>query len=122
MTQIPSYAIPHFEAGIYLPMLLVVLEKDISMIEDGDFKFKKPYVYMIDEIRTKVEKDLKEAKAYFTNNKMRLKRGETDELFTEYYFYFESIIECRRYSNIRLRNHSEELLMSYLNGFKNLDG
>lgn len=113
MTKIPSGAIPYYEAGIYLPMLLIILEKDQLIVEQGQFKFKNPYLQLIDAIRDKIRQDLKETKAYFQVHQMRLVRGKTDDLFTEYQFYFEGIMECRRYSNIRLRNHSELLLAEY---------
>ncbi len=113
MTQIPSEMIPYYEAGIYLPLLLIILEKDQSIIEQGQFKFKNPYLQLIDVIRMKIRQDLKETKAYFQQHKMRLVRGKTDDLFTEYQFYFEGIMESRRYSNIRLRNHSGALLAEY---------
>ncbi|MEK4629833.1 MAG: hypothetical protein ABS944_13510 [Solibacillus sp.] len=115
MVQIPSGTIPYYEAGIYLPMLLTVLEKDQLIVEQGLFKFKNPYLHVIDSVRMKIEQDLKDTKAYFKTHQMRLVRGKTDDLFTEYQFYFEGIMECRRYSNIRLRNHSELLLAEYFN-------
>lgn len=113
MIQIPSRTIPYYEAGIYLPMLLIILEKDQSLVKQGQFKFKKPYLQLIDAVRIKIEQDLTKTKAYFQLHQMRLVRGKTDDLFTEYHFYFEEIWECRRYSNIRLRNHSELLLAEY---------
>ena len=113
MMQIPSGTISYYEAGIYLPLLLIILEKDQSIVEQGQFKFKNPYLHLIDAIRMKVEQDLKKTKDYFKLHQMRLVRGKTDDMFTEYHFYFEGIMECRRYSNIRLRNQSELLLAEY---------
>ncbi|MEK3764733.1 MULTISPECIES: hypothetical protein [unclassified Solibacillus] len=113
MVQIPSKTIPYYEAGIYLPLLLIILEKDYSIVEQSPFKFKNPYLHLINAVSTKVKHDLKETKDYFKLHQMRLVRGETDDMFTEYHFYFNGVMECRRYSNIRLRNHSEMLLADY---------
>ena len=113
MLQIPSKTIPYYEAGIYLPLLLIILGKDYSIVEQSPFKFKNPYLQLIDAVRIKIEHDLKETKDYFKLHQMRLVRGKTDDLFTEYHFYFGGIMECRRYSNIRLRNQSELLLAEY---------
>lgn len=118
MAQIPTGAIPYFEAGIYLPMLLIVLEKDYQLFEQGKFKFKQPYIHLLDKSKTQIEQDLKKTKAYFKCNNMRLTRGSTDELFTEYLFYYKELMECRRYSNIRLRNHCESLFTQYLEKHK----
>ena len=113
MLQIPSGTIPYYESGIYLPLLLIILEKDQQIVEQSSFKFKNPYLQLIDATRLKIEQDLRETKDYFKLHQMRLVRGKTDDLFTEYHFYFEGIMECRRYSNIRLRNYSELLLAEY---------
>lgn len=114
MSQIPNGTLPYYEAGIYLPMLLSILEKDHELFERGDFKLKKPYLHLIDDTKQRVQQDLIKTKAYFHHNKMRLTRGKSDDLFTEYHFYYADVMECRRYSNIRLRNQSEELLFKYL--------
>ena len=39
MVQIPSRTIPYYEAGIYLPMLLIILEKDYAIVDQSPFKF-----------------------------------------------------------------------------------
>jgi hypothetical protein len=113
MPQIPSETIPYYEAGIYLPLLLVILEKDQVIVEEGHFKFKNPYLHLIDAVRAKIQQDLKETRDYFRSHHMRLVRGKSDDLFTEYQFHFGGVMESRRYSNVRLRNHSEALLAEY---------
>ena len=114
MLQIPSGTIPYYESGIYLPLLLIILEKDQQIFEQSPFKFKTPYLQLIDATRNKIERELMATKDYFTLHQMRLVRGKTDDLFTEYHFYFGEVMECRRYSNIRLRNQSELLLAEYI--------
>ena len=104
----------YLEASIYLPMLLIVLEKDHTLFEMGEFKLKGPYLHLIDDARTCIEADLKRAKAYLMENNIKVIRAEKDDLFTEYHVHFANTVEVRRYSNIRLRNHSEKLLKAYI--------
>ncbi|RND00649.1 hypothetical protein [Lysinibacillus halotolerans] len=115
MAHIPIETVPYLEAAIYLPMLLIVLEKDHAQIENGQFKLKRPYIYLIDEARRYAEDDLKKTKDYLKNHQLRVVQGNRDELFTEYHFHYMKIMEVRRYSNIRLRNQVEDLLKLYLN-------
>lgn len=115
MVHIPIETVPHLEAAIYLPMLITVLNKDHAQIEAGQFKLKRPYFYLIEEAKRNAEDDLKKAKAYLKNHHLKVVQGHRDELFTEYQFYFHQMMEIRRYSNIRLRNHVEDLLNVYLN-------
>lgn len=115
MAHIPIETVPYLEAAIYLPMLLIVLEKDHAQIENGQFKLKRPYIYLIDEARRYAEDDLKKTKDYLKNHQLRVVQGNRDELFTEYQFHYSKMMEVRRYSNIRLRNQVEDLLKYYLN-------
>lgn len=114
MAHIPIEAVPYLESAIYLPMLLIVLEKDYELIEKGPFKLKRPYVHLIEEAKKLAENDLQNTKSYLRKHSLKVVQGERDELFTEYHFYYQQIFEVRRYSNIRLRNRVEELLDSYL--------
>lgn len=114
MAHIPQEVIPLFESGIYLPMLLFIVNNDIENIERSNFKLKSPYIQLLEEVRRNIEKDLVETKQEFKRCDMKLKRGEKDRMFTEYYFYYKDIVELRRYSNIRLRNQSEHLYNKYL--------
>ena len=114
MEQMPPELLPYVEAAIYLPMLLAVLEKDYQLLEQGEFKLKRPYLHLIAEARECIQKDLKKAKAYLEENNVSVMRGSRDDLFTEYHFHYVNTVVVRRYSNIRLRNHSEQLLNVYL--------
>ena len=49
MPLLPPEALPYFENMIYLPMLLIILERDRESIEKGPFKLKGPYVKLIDK-------------------------------------------------------------------------
>ena len=102
MAYIPIETVPYFEAAIYLPMLLIVLEKDTTEIENGQFKFKSPYINLIKEARRNVEIDLKNAKAYLRNHQLKVIRRSRDDLFSEYEFHYAQTMEVRRYANIRL--------------------
>ncbi len=114
MEQMPPAVRKCFEAAIYLPMLLTVLEKDYALLEHGEFKLKGPYLQLVRETREQVEKDLKKAKAYLREHDLSVVRTGRDDLFTEYQFHYVKVAMVRRYSNIRLRNQSEKLLELYL--------
>lgn len=114
MTHIPMEKVQYLELAIYLPMLLTVLEKDCGLIENGQFKLKRPYVHLIESARKIVVEDLKNTKAYLKSCHLKVIQGQRDELFTEFTFCFNDVIDKRRYSNIRLRNQVELLLNRYL--------
>lgn len=114
MVQIPPAVARYFEAAIYLPMLLIVLEKDYMLLEQGEFKLKGPYLHLVQKTSEQIAKDLKKAKAYLREHDLSVVRMSRDDLFTEYQFRYVKTTVVRRYSNIRLRNQSEKLLKFYL--------
>lgn len=113
MSSIPNEAIPHFETVIYLPMLIKILEKDLTTMEVSDFKLKRPYTNMIDQAIKKAQIELKKSNIYLKRNNMQLVKKGTDKDFTEYVFINAGYESHRRYLNVRLRNRTEELISVY---------
>ena len=115
MALIPAESMPYFEKMIYLPMVIIILERDREQFEKGEFKLKRPYLNIIEQAIKFVQKDLKETKLYLRQNNMKIIKGNRDETCTEYTFYYGGYEQHRRYLNVRLRNRVEELLEMYLN-------
>lgn len=113
MSLIPTEALPHFENAIYLPMILIILEKDRHVIEGSQLKFKKPYIQMLDQATKNVESDLKKSSIYLKRNNMKLIKGGSIGDFTEYQFIHLGVQDNRKYLNVRLRNRTEELMSIY---------
>ena len=114
MTQIPEDTLPYFENGIYLPMLIRVLQKDRLTIEVSPFKLKGPYIKTVEMAVKIAQTDLKQTNIYLLRNNMKLYKKGADKDFTEYTFANGGFEDHRRYSNVRLRNRTEELLAEYL--------
>lgn len=115
MALIPAASLPYFEKMIYLPMLIIILERDREVFEKGEFKLNRPYINIIEQSIKFVQKDLKETKLYLRQNNMKIIKGNRDEACTEYTFFYGGYEQHRRYLNVRLRNRVEELLEMYLN-------
>lgn len=113
MVLIPTEALPYFENMIYLPMVLIILERDRVTIEKGPIKLKRPYIKIIDEAIQNAQAELKKTTVYLQRNHMKLLRGKMDDTFTEYTFLYGGYEEQRRYLNVRLRNKTEEILTFY---------
>ena len=52
------------EKAIYLPMVLIVLNRDLSVVEKSPFKLKKPYLDLIEETMKIIQRELAEVKQY----------------------------------------------------------
>ncbi|PIC64472.1 hypothetical protein CSV79_06730 [Sporosarcina sp. P13] len=114
MPFLPNEALPYMENYIYLPMLLTILERDRSILQQVPLKLKSPYFHLLDETMDAVTIDLQKTANYLRQRNMKVVRQATDELFTEYLFLHNGYEETRRYLNVRLRNRTEELLNQYL--------
>lgn len=89
---------------------MVVLGRDKAAIEVGDFKFKGPYLNMIERAEGLVSDNFKQVNIYFRKHNMKLNKLGNDGVFTEYEFFYGGYSDKRRYLNMRLRNRTEELL------------
>ena len=114
MALIPVESLQYFENMIYLPLVLIVLERDRQEFEKGSFKLKRPYVDLVEDALKIARAELKQTSIYLRRNNMKVIRGKTDDTFTEYLFLHGGYEERRRYLNVRLRNRTEELITVYL--------
>lgn len=112
--MIPADSLPYFEQMIYLPMIIIVLERNREAFEKGEFKLRRPYIDITDKAIKLVQSDLKEAKHYMREHDLKIIKGATDEIATTYTFFHGGYETDRRYLNVRLRNRTEELLGLYL--------
>jgi len=112
---IPSESMPYFEKIIYLPMVIIVLERNREMFEKGEIKLSKPYLNITDRAIKLVQADLKHTKQYMREHDLRILKGPNDNTTTNYIFFHGGYESNRRYLNVRLRNRTEELLEMYLN-------
>ena len=109
--MLPAEALPYFEDMIYLPMLLKILSNDRETL--AGVKLNKPYFHMIDKSIQAIQSDLQKSHGYMRRNQMKLLKGKSDEMFTEYTFMHRGYEDSRRYLNARLKNRTEELIELY---------
>ena len=116
--MIPNESIPHFENMIYLPMIMTILSSDRQRIEKLPLKFTGPYIDFIDDVMLTVQLDLKQTHDYLRQNQMKLVQGKREGIFTKYIFIHNGYEDRRNYANVRLRNHTEELMNIYFSKAK----
>ena len=79
---------------IYLPMLIIILERD--RLSKRPFKLKGPYVKLVDQANEKlIRAELKDTSIYLRRHNMKLIRNKTDDTFTEYVFMYGGYEEHR---------------------------
>ncbi|MBN6886259.1 hypothetical protein ACUXCC_000917 [Cytobacillus horneckiae] len=115
MTRIPENDRDLIEQAIYLPMIVIILERDLQIIEKAPFKINRPYLTFVENALRKVQRDLKVVKSNMRKGNMKVQQIGHDESFTMYSFLYQGYEEQHNYFNPRLRNKCEELLDFYLN-------
>ncbi len=113
MTRIPEEDRNIMEKAIYLPMVLIILNRDLAVVERSPFKLKKPYLELIERTMKNIQKELAEVKKYMKKNKLQVSETKRDEAFTMYVFMYKGYEENHNYFNPRIRNKVQELMESY---------
>ncbi|TYS62702.1 hypothetical protein FZD47_13555 [Bacillus infantis] len=114
MTRIPEDDRNIMEQAIYLPMVLVVLNRDIGVINNSPFKLKKPYLNLIEDTMKFIQTELAGVKRYMKDNRLQVREIKRDEAFTMFMFLYKGYEEHHNYFNPRIRNRVQELMEYYL--------
>ncbi|MBU5214545.1 hypothetical protein [Heyndrickxia oleronia] len=114
MKLIPEKDQAVIEKAIYLPMVIIVLNQDLKIINNSQIKFKSAYTEWIEKTIITVQKELSDVKLYMKQNQIKVEKMKTEESFTQYVFIYKGYEDIHRYFNPRLRNRTEELLKYYL--------
>ncbi|MEN8698962.1 hypothetical protein [Bacillus infantis] len=114
MTRIPEDDRNIMEQAIYLPMVLVVLNRDIGVISNSPFKLKKPYLNLIEDTMKFIQTELAGVKRYMKDNRLQVQEIKRDEAFTMFMFLYKGYEEHHNYFNPRIRNRVQELMEYYL--------
>lgn len=116
MTRIPEKDRDIMEQAIYLPMVLTVLNRDLTVIQASPFKLRKPYLELVEETMKAVQKELAGVKAYMKTNQLKVMETKRDDAFTMFMFLYKGYEEYHNYFNPRIRNKVQELMEYYLIG------
>ena len=114
MTRIPENDRDLMEKAIYLPMVLTILNRDLTVIHKSPFKLKQPYLDLIEETMKAIQRELRSVKQYMMKEKLNVQQISHDDAFTGFLFYYKGYEEQHNYFNPRIRNKVQELLTFYL--------
>jgi hypothetical protein len=113
MTKIPEEDRDIMEKAIYLPMVLIILNRDLSVVKNSPFKLKQPYEELIEETMKNIQRELAEVKQYMKINNLKVLETNRDDAFTMYMFLYKGYEEHHNYFNPRIRNKVQELMGMY---------
>lgn len=114
MTRIPEHDRDIMEQAIYLPMVLIILNRDLTVVEKSPFKLKKPYLELIEETLKAVQTELAKVKSYLRKHNLKVLEVKRDDAFTMFLFIYKGYEEQHNYFNPRIRNKVQELMLYYL--------
>lgn len=115
MTRIPEEDRDIIEKAIYLPMVLIILNRDLTVINESPFKLKQPYLSLIEKTMRVIQEELSQVKQYMRKNHLKVFELKRDEAFTMYTFLYKGYEENHNYFNPRIRNKVQELMEYYFN-------
>lgn len=114
MPTITAEGYRYFENKIHLPMLIKVLERDLTLFQKLPFKLNRPYIAKVENTLNLIRRDLKATNIYLVRYNMRLIQGKTIEGITEYTYINVGYEERHKFTSDQLRDKCEEILTTYL--------
>ncbi|MFJ7971347.1 hypothetical protein [Psychrobacillus sp. NPDC096389] len=114
MPEIKTDDLIYFENGLFLPMLIKVLEKDLRSFEKLPFKLDRPYKAKVEKALKSIRKDLKAADIFLVRNNMKVVKWEASTDSTTYAFISQGTEDHRKFLNADIKMKCEELLSVYL--------
>ncbi|WP_369405067.1 hypothetical protein [Piscibacillus salipiscarius] len=101
-------------------MAIVVLEKDITHIENGAFKIKEPYLKLLRHMEQIAKNERRRLREKMRKGKMDVVYIQKNDTFSTYLFIVRGYEEERRYFNPAVRkkveNIYQELMIEALKG------
>jgi hypothetical protein len=114
VTRIPKDIRATIEQSIYIPMVVSILNRDLTVIEKSPFKLHRPYLALVEESLKLAQKDLAMVRQELHRRNIKVHEVERDEAFTLYSFLYNGYEEKHNYFNPRIRNKVSELMEDYL--------
>jgi hypothetical protein len=114
VTRIPKDIRATIEQSIYIPMVVSILNRDLTVIEKSPFKLHRPYLALVEESLKLAQKDLAMVRQELHRRNIKVHEVERDEAFTLYSFLYNGYEEKHNYFNPRIRNKVCELIEIYL--------
>jgi hypothetical protein len=114
MTRIPEEERDLLEKAIYLPMVITILNRDLTIIDKCPFKLKKPYLILVEETLKVIQREMADVKRLMKQKQLKVEEIHRDEAFTMFMFLYKGFEEHHNYFNPRIRNKVQELLEFYL--------
>jgi hypothetical protein len=114
MTRIPEEERDLLEKAIYLPMVITILNRDLTIIDKSPFKLKKPYLILVEETLKVIQREMADVKRLMKQKQLKVEEIHRDEAFTMFMFLYKGFEEHHNYFNPRIRNKVQELLEFYL--------
>ncbi|MBS4207439.1 hypothetical protein [Bacillus sp. FJAT-50079] len=115
MMMIPDHDQDIINKAIYLPLLIINLNRDLLIVENSTFKLKTAYLNLIDKTLRSIQLELAQVKRYMYRNKIKVERQETDKMGTHYLIVYNGYQQPSLYANNVLKSTSDELLNEYMN-------
>ncbi len=101
------------ELGLYLPIMLTLIEVDKKVLANSTLKIKEPYLLLLEQVSQLAHHQLYQIKKTMMKNRLKVVEMERDDLFTTYAFIVRGYETRHRYFNAHIRNKVQQMLNEY---------
>ena len=95
---------------LFLSMAIIIVEKDIRLVEEGPFKIKEPYLELLRKMEHRARLERRDLRRKMRDQQIEVIVLKKDKSFSTYLFMARGYEEERRYFNPAIRKKVEQIL------------
>jgi len=99
---------------LFLSMAMIVLKQDMNHIKNGDFKIKKPYLLLLEEMLKIATNERRQLRQIMKKHQLQVLCLRKSEWFTTFLFLSSQHEERRSYFNPRIQKNVENIMYGLL--------
>lgn len=99
---------------LFLSMAIIVINRDIETIRNGPFKFKEPYIKLLEKMLTQATKERRLLRQSMKKYNMQVTLLQKDDLFSTFLFVSNKREEKRNYFNPAIKKNVEKIFWDLL--------
>lgn len=106
---------------ILLPLVKKVLERDMKLLQEGDFKVKDPYLDMIQNALKSLHEDMRYIKRFMHKHEIRVTAAGNDGMFSRYSYLCRGYEGKSSYLNANLKRQTRHCMGAYFSACSPLE-
>ncbi|AXI08742.1 hypothetical protein CUC15_07360 [Oceanobacillus zhaokaii] len=99
---------------LFLSMAIVVIKQDISLVKEGSFKIKEPYIALLEKMVNEAVKERRKLRRIMAEQHIQVIRLNKNDSFTSFLFQCQGRQQKQNFFNPSIRKKVEAIIHELL--------